>query len=167
MTLGQPLGQPLGTQQAQGGADAEMRLAGRLGPEYGVCLICTKRFRLDADTPAAADGTQVVFAQNGQPLCECGAKLRAYATPVELLARPHGVLPRLTRFWVAGREDGYWGERRFFRPAAAERVGATPRQVRFAYQAGLRAGERLRLDAQAHRMRVMRMQARAAFAAAA
>ena len=124
-----------------------------LGPDYVVCRLCIKRTKLSADD---------------LPLeklrCECGARLHVYEAPVELSAPARGVLPRLIRFWIAGREDGYWDEKRFFRPAVAERVGASPRQVRFAYAAGRRVGERLREGAHLHALRVMKMKAASAAA---
>lgn len=119
------------------------------GGEYVVCRMCTKRFKL------AVVGGDVLSLDELR--CECGARLHAYDVPAELSAPARGVLPRLTRFWVAGREDGYWEERRYFRRAAAERVGASPRQVRFAYEAGRRMGARLRSGAHLHALRVMRM----------
>jgi hypothetical protein len=123
------------------------------GITYVVCHLCVKRFK-------SADAEE----QLDEPRCECGARLHAYIAPAELSAPARGVLPRLTRFWIAGREDGYWHEKRFFRPAAAERVGASPRQVRFAYEAGRRVGERLRECAHLHAMRVMKMKAASAAA---
>ena len=128
-------------------------------PEYVVCHLCVKRFK-----PADVDQDEQLGQRLEEPRCECGARLHAYVPPVELSARPRGVLPRLTRFWIAGREDGYWHEKRFFRPAAAERVGASPRQVRFAYEAGRRVGERLREGAHLHALRVMKMKAASAAA---
>ena len=125
-----------------------------LGGEYVVCRICTKRFKLDA--------LEEELLSADEARCNCGARLHAYVVPAELSAPARGVLPRLTRFWVAGREDGYWDERRFFRRSAAERVGASPRQVRFAYEAGRRTGERLRSSAHMHAMRVMKMKSAAA-----
>ena len=136
------------------GAPAGVRTAP--GTEYVVCHLCVKRFK-----PADAAGDE----QLGEPRCECGARLHAYIEPAELSSPARGVLPRLTRFWTAGREDGYWHERRFFRPAAAERVGASPRQVRFAYEAGRRVGERLRECAHLHALRVTKMKAASAAAA--
>ena len=126
----------------------------RFGSEYVICRLCTKRFRLD--------DVQADVLAPGELRCECGARLHPYDVPVELSAPPRGVLPRLTRFWVAGREDGYWCERRYFRRAAAERAGASPRQVRFAYEAGRRVGDRLRSSAHLHALRVMKMSGAAA-----
>jgi hypothetical protein len=120
---------------------------------YTMCRICLKRFK-------AAPGDSSIEELR----CECGAGLHGYEAPVELSTPARGVLPRLIRFWLAGREDGYWGEKRFFRPAAAERAGVAPRQVRFAYEAGRRVGERLRDGAHLHAMRVMKMKATASAA---
>ena len=134
--------------------DAELRSAP--GTEYVICRLCIKRFKPSDDT--------VQTEQEEELRCECGARLHAYVEPVELSSPARGVLPRLTRFWKAGREDGYWSEKRFFRRAVAERVGASPRQVRFAYEAGRRAGERLREGAHLHALRVMKMKGAAAAA---
>jgi hypothetical protein len=122
------------------------------GPQYTMCRICIKRFKV---VPGYQDEAV------DEPRCECGAHLHGYEAPVELSTRARGVLPRLIRFWLAGREDGYWDEKRFFRPAVAERAGVAPRQVRFAYEAGRRVGERLRDGAHLHAMRVMKMKATA------
>jgi hypothetical protein len=144
------------------GAAGSARIGG--APEYLVCRICVRRFRVDpVEEPVAPEGTDggspspQPAALADEPRCECGARLHPYVVPVELSAPARGVLPRLTRFWIAGREDGFWHEQRFFRSSAAERAGVTPRQVRFAYQAGLRAGERVREGARLHALRVMRM----------
>ena len=126
------------------------------GAHYAVCRVCIKRVKVGSDGPSL-----------DELRCECGARLHAYEVPAELGAPARGVLPRLIRFWLAGREDGYWDEKRFFRPAAAERAGVAPRQVRFAYQAGQRAGERLRDGAHLHALRVMKMKGAAAASATA
>ena len=131
----------------EGPNESEIRVAP--GPQYAVCRQCVKRIKLPAEVPAGFPIEQLS--------CECGARLRPYDPPVELTTPARGVLPRLIKFWKAGREDGYWDEKRFFRPAAAERAGVAPRQVRFAYDSGRRAGERIRQDAHLHAMRVMKM----------
>ena len=118
------------------------------GPQYVVCRHCVKRFKAVAAEPG-----------QDEPRCDCGARLQAYEAPAELDAAPRGVSPRLIRFWRAGREDGYWDEKRFFRSAAAERAGVAPRQARFAYESGRRVGERLREGAHLHALRVMKMKA--------
>ena len=135
---------------SEGAGDSRGSRVVVLGPQYVICRQCVKRIKLGQEGPLPEELR-----------CDCGARLHPYDAPAELSAPARGVLPRLTRFWVAGREDGYWDERRFFRPAAAERVGATPRQVRFAYEAGRRVGERLRQGAHLHALRVMKMKAAA------
>ena len=118
-------------------------------PQYLICRQCVKRVKFSPEIEAllALDMLR----------CDCGAHLHDYVEPVELTAPARGVLPRLIRFWRVGREDGFWNERRFLRPAAADRAGVSPRQARFAYESGRRAGERLRQTAHLHMLRVMRM----------
>ena len=119
------------------------------GPQYLMCRQCVKRVKLSPEIEAllALDALR----------CDCGAHLHDYLEPAELTAPARGVMPRLIRFWRAGREDGFWSEKRFLRPAAADRAGVSPRQARFAYESGRRAGERLRQGAHLHMLRVMRM----------
>ena len=125
------------------------------GAQYVVCRLCIKRHKVASGTPSLE-----------ALRCECGARLHDYASPAELDAPARGVLPRLIRFWIAGREDGYWDEKRFFRPAAAERAGVAPRQVRFAYEAGRRIGVRFREGAHLHALRVMKMKSAGSVATA-
>ena len=119
------------------------------GPQYLMCRQCVKRVKFSPEVEAllALDALR----------CDCGAHLHDYVEPAELTAPARGVLPRLIRFWCAGREDGFWNEKRFLRPAAADRAGVSPRQARFAYESGRRAGERLRQGAHLPMLRVMRM----------
>src|SRR5687768_13712590 len=119
------------------------------GPEFLMCRLCVKRVKLSPESEA--------LMALGELRCDCGAHLHDYVEPAELSAPPRGVLPRLIRFWRAGREDAFWGEKRFLRPATADRAGVSPRQARFAYESGRRAGDRIREGAHLHMMRVMRM----------
>ena len=119
------------------------------GPQYVMCRQCVKRVKLSPEFEA--------LMALGELRCDCGARMHDYVEPAELSAPARGVLPRLIRFWRAGREDGFWSEKRFLRPATAERAGVAPRQARFAYESGRRAGERLRAGAHLHMLRVMRM----------
>jgi hypothetical protein len=118
-------------------------------PQYLMCRQCVKRVKLSPELQA--------LEALGELRCDCGAHLHDCVEPAELSASPRGVLPRLIRFWRAGREDGFWSEKRFLRPATAERAGVAPRQARFAYESGRRAGERIRQGAHLHMLRVMRM----------
>ncbi len=146
MTLGTPHTALHATCQAPAtGAPATAQRSGQATSQVAMCRQCMTRIRLAA------------YQEPEDARCECGARLYPFAQPAELTAPPRGVLPRLIRFWIAGREDAYWGERRFFRPACAERAGVSPRAVRFAYESGRRAGERLRAAARSHYALVQRM----------
>jgi hypothetical protein len=102
------------------------------GAQYGICWSCLRRTRLALDeSPARAR-------------CGCGRSLSAYDAPVELTQPARGVPVRLARYWIAGREDGFWGEHRVVWVPFAQRERVGKREAQRTYAAGQRAGMRLR-----------------------
>ena len=118
--------------------------AAAVGALYGVCWTCVRRVRVPHGETAAASR------------CGCGRPLSTYSEPAELAQPPRGIPVRLTRYWLAGREDGFWNEHRMVHVPHSQRERVDKRQARRTYAAGQRAGTRLRESTQRRQTRAPR-----------
>jgi hypothetical protein len=101
--------------------------------EFGVCTQCVLRVRL------RGAGTDVVAR------CECGRELVPYQLPADIETPPAGVPARYQRYWLEGREQGFWAEHRLVRVPASKQDRIDERAARRVYAAGHRVGARLRM----------------------